>query len=170
VDEHDGIWFVNSSPDNSVYHIDPTTGQVSDFGEPPQLNRIFLSESQMVDDLKKINIDNQGRIWISYFDRLELDDNGKYHWKSLELPAVMVETFDPSYAYVWANTRSSLVTSNGDIWFTTTEGIAKYDMSSGTWCLSAVTRDNGSPAIIEDVEGNLWTIDRRQIYKLENQK
>lgn len=168
VDKQDRIWFVNSSPDNSVYRIDPTTGQVSNFGEPPQLTGLIGQESELESDIKKINIDHQGRIWVSYFDRLELDGNGIYHWKSLDLPTVMVVTFDPSYAYNWANTRSSLISSIGDIWFTTNEGIAKYEMQTGTWCLSAVTRDNGSPAIIEDTEGNIWTIDRRQIYKFNN--
>jgi hypothetical protein len=170
LDEQDQIWFVKQAPDNNLYRINPLTGEINNFGEPPQLNRIFLSESQMEDDLKQITIDKQGRIWVSYFDRLEPDGKGVYHWESLKLPAVMVETYDPSYAYIWANTLSSLVTSDGDIWFTTTEGLVKYDMRSGAWCLSAVTRDNASPALVEDVEGNLWTIDRRQIYKLENQK
>jgi hypothetical protein len=36
--------------------------------------------------------------------------------------------------------------------------------------LSAVKESITNGAIAEDNEGNLWTIDQRQIYKLENQK
>jgi hypothetical protein len=170
IDDYDNIWFVNKMPDTGLYRLRIDTGEIVNFGSPPQLSKLSESEGYFNNDFGEISIDKQGRVWVSYFDRLEPDGKGVYHWKSLELPAVMVDTNDLFYSYMWVNTLSSLVTTNGDIWFTTNVGTVKYDNQENTWCLSAITKPDASPSLVEDVEGNLWTIDRRQIYKLENQK
>jgi hypothetical protein len=169
VDGNDNIWFVDLNESN-VISVNGNTGVSTNFGPPPQLKKSIESKANQKDHLKAITIDKQGRIWISYFDRLEPDSNGEYHWKPIELSAVMVETYDPEFAYQWADVLATLVSSNGDIWFVTDGGIVKYDLQMDTWCLSAVKESITNGVIAEDTKGNLWTIDQRQIYKLENQK
>jgi hypothetical protein len=170
VDQGDNVWFINDQPDNNIYRIDLLSGKITDFGEPPQLSRLAKKEMELLDDFDKLTFDKRGNIWVSYFDRLEPDNNGGYQWKSLILPTIMIDDSDLFYSSKWFNVRSSLVDPKGNIWFTTDDAIIKYIVQDNNWCLSAMKRAFTNNAITVDGEGNIWTIDLGQIYKLESQR
>jgi hypothetical protein len=167
VDIKDNIWFVDILNGYNVIRLNGISGGYLSYGAPPQLINSFENKSDLEKELQAITIDLDGRIWLSYFDRLEPDGKGGYRWKSLILPSVMVATYSPIYAYSWANVRSSLVSSNGDIWFLTYGTIVKYDTNADNWCLSAVSVFSSNYAIAQDSEGNIWTEEHDQLFKLD---
>ena len=163
----DNIWFMNYFKDYHLHSVSARTGKVVDYGVPPRLGEEIETQSELIGAIKAITIDQQGRVWVSYFDRLDPDSNGKYSWHSMGLPPVFVNTFDPYYAYRWANVFSTYSFSDGNIWFASDVGIVKYDIKSDTWCLSAEVKTFADYPIAEDAEGNIWTVADRQIYKLQ---
>lgn len=162
------IWFVTSLPFaiSNLQVVDSKTGKVTDYGAPPALARIYETESELARASQMIALDQQGRVWVSYFDRLEPDANGQYGWHSMRLPSVFVNTFDPYYYYRWANVYSTNVFSNGNVWFATDIGIVKYAVENDNWCLSAEVKTFSSYPLAEDADGNVWTIIDNQIYKM----
>jgi hypothetical protein len=162
------IWLVKSSSYMHLYRLNLTTGLFDDFNSPPQLTRMFASQSEWLTDFRIINLDNTGSVWVSFFDRLVPDGNGGFLWEKVDLPGILVVTFTPERNYTWASSESSMVDNAGNIWYTTNEGLVSYNQTKNKWCLSAVTQDNFSAGIYEDEEGNIWTYDRGQIYKLQS--
>jgi hypothetical protein len=163
----DNVWFVNRYEDFNLRAVDVRTGKVTDYGLPPQLGKNYKTQLELLDATKAITVDQQGSVWVSYFDRLEPDANGKYNWHSTKLPFVFVNTFDPYYAYRWANVFSTHVFSDGNIWFASDIGIVKYNVNNDNWCLSAEIKTFTIYPITEDAQGNIWTVIDNQIYKLQ---
>jgi streptogramin lyase len=163
--KEDSVWFVNQYKDVSLRVVNTRTGEVTDYGTPPQLAKNIKTQAELLEASKAIAVDQQGRVWVSYFDRLEPIANGQYSWHSIDLPSVFVNTFDPYYSYRWANVYATNVFSNGDIWFTSDIGIVKYDVSNAHWCLSAKVKTLANYPIAEDSNGDIWTIVDNQIYK-----
>lgn len=172
VDNADHIWAEKYAtfPDRGGFNLimlDLKTGKVSDYGLPPQMAENVKEQLELYSATKAITVDREGRVWVSYFDRLEPDANGNYSWHSMDLPPVFVNSFDPFYAYRWANVFSVHEFSDGNLWFASDVGIVKYDVKNETWCLSAVVKTFADYPITEDAEGNIWTIVGEQIYKLQ---
>jgi len=168
---HDGnIWFTTSGfSDLDLRAVDSTTGQLTDYDSPPSLTNLYKTkgETELEEAAKAIALDQQGRVWVSYFDRLEPGPKGEYAWHSMDLPAVFVNTFDPDYAYRWANNFSTNVFSNGDIWFASDVGIVEYGVQKDSWCLSVEIKTFVEYPITQDAEGNVWTVLDNQIYELK---
>lgn len=167
IGKDDKIWFtVTDWDDKDLRMVDIHTGKVTNFGSPPNFSENYLAQPEIEEAGDAIVVDQQGRVWVSYFDRLEPDSNGSYVWHSIELPSVFVNTFDPYYSNRWANVFSTYSFSDGNIWFASDIGIVKYDIQNGTWCLSAEVKTFADYPITEDAEGNVWTMVDQQIYKL----
>jgi len=162
----DNIWFVNHYEDFDLRAVNARTGKVTDYGVPPQLGNNYKIQPDLLDATKAIAVDYQGRIWVSYFDRLEFDTNGNYRWHSMKLPPVFVNTFDPFFVHRWADVFSAYVFSDGSVWFASDIGIVRYDVNKNDWCLSANVKTFASYPITEDATGNVWTIVDNQIYEL----
>lgn len=162
------IWYVNHYKDFNIRAVDAETRKIVDYGIPPNLGKQFEAQPELLEATKAISIDQQGRVWVSYFDRLEPDKNGQYSWHSVKLPSVFVNTFDPYYAYRWADVFSTHVFSDGNVWFVSDIGIVKYDVQNEIWCLSAEVKTFVNYPITEDANGNIWTVIDNQIYKLQN--
>jgi hypothetical protein len=162
------IWFANHYKDYNLLAVDSKNGTVVDFGVPPQLGRKIKGQPELLEATKAIAVDQQGHVWVSYYDRLELGPNGSYSWHSTKLLPLFVNTFDPGYKYRWANVFTTNIFSDGSIWFASDNGIIQYDTSNDNWCLKAEVYTFSNYPITEDSNGNIWTIVDRQIYKLES--
>lgn len=170
VGANNDIWLVTyfDGYTSKLKKVNPKTGQLIDYGIPPGLKKqVDTHFAELGQATRAIAVDEQGRIWVSFFDRLEPDQSGEYVWRSLELSPVFVNTYSPSWAYRWANVYETLVSSNGNIWFASDIGIVQYDTSSDSWCLSArVIRFSDYP-IAEGTDGSLWTVIGTQLYVLQ---
>lgn len=161
------IWFMNTLEDYNLRAVNADTGNVTDYGVPPNLEKQLETQPELINASKAIAIDQKKRVWVSYFDRLEQNADGKYIWHSPDLPSAFVNMFDPYYAYRWANVFSTHVFSDGNVWFVSDVGIVKYDVKDNSWCLSAVVKTFTNYPITEDSEGNIWTVVDRQIYMMK---
>lgn len=167
IGKDDKIWFtVTDWGKKNLRMVDIQTGKVTNFGSPPNFSEKLMAQPEIKNAGDAIAVDQQGRVWVSYFDRLEPDTNGNYVWHSIELPSVFVNTFDPYYSNRWANVFSTYSFSDGNIWFASDIGIVKYDIQNSTWCLSAEVKTFADYPITEDAEGNVWAVVGQQIYKL----
>jgi hypothetical protein len=151
--------------DFSLKRLNPETGQITDYGIPPQARKKVRAQLELGDATKALAVDRNGSVWISYFDRLEPNPDGGYDWHPIKLPPVFVNTFYPEYTYSWANVYSTHTASDGNIWFGSDIGIVKYDVKNKSWCLSAEVKTLYEYPITEDAEGNIWTVVDGQIYK-----
>ncbi|MBI3175909.1 MAG: hypothetical protein HYZ25_19480 [Chloroflexi bacterium] len=178
VAKDDSIWFTTMD-DYVIRSLNPLTSQVKEYGEPPSLVKDNANQTGLArDSLQAITIDNQGRIWVGYFDRLEPDKSGNYTWREIKRSPILVDdthiydTYDRAvYVYKWTPVFSVAQFSDRNMWFVTGVGAVWYDASKDNWCWSSTQSFPGdafSP-IAEDENGNVWMVDYDlgQIYKLE---
>ncbi|MBI5297890.1 MAG: hypothetical protein HY869_20615 [Chloroflexi bacterium] len=165
IEKNDHIWFTNNYIDYHLREVDVRTGNVSEYNRPHPLKNQIGTADELLAAMKPIDIDGQGRVWSSYFGRLEPNVNKQYSWHAMDLPPIFVNTFHPYYAYRWAEVFSTQVFSDGNVWFASDIGIVKYDVKNKSWCLSAVVKTLSGYPITEDAEGNIWTAVDGQIYK-----
>lgn len=178
ISTNDVIWFTTVN-DYLIRSLNPETGMVKEYGEPPSLVRDEANQTGLAwDSSKAITVDDQGRVWVGYFDRLEPDKNGNYAWHELKRPTIFVDdthiydTYDRAvYVYKWTPVFSVAQFSDGNMWFVTGIGVVRYDVAGDDWCWSATQSFWGDAfaPIAEDENGNIWMVDDRlnQIYKLE---
>ena len=178
ISTNDVIWFTTVN-DYLIRSLNPETGMVKEYGEPPSLVRDEANQTGLAwDSSKAITVDNRGRVWVGYFDRLEPDENGNYAWQEVKRPVIFVddthiyETYDYAvYVYKWTSVFSVAQFSDGNMWFVTGIGVVRYDVAGDDWCWSATQPYWGTsfPLITEDEHGNIWMvyIELPQIYKLE---
>ena len=175
VAKDDSIWFTTVN-DFFIRSLDPVTGKINEHGEPPSLIRNEANQTGLARESRKaITIDNNGRVWVGYFDRLEPDDKNGYFWQELDHSPIFVDIYDSEvYTYKWSPVISVAQFSDGDLWFSAGVGVVQYSISKDSWCWVApqpVPATNTFSLIYEDENGNIWMInmDARldQIYKLE---
>jgi streptogramin lyase len=174
----DTVWFTVGG-DFVIRSLNPVTGDIKEYGEPPSLVRDNANQAGLAEDSSKaIAVDDQGRVWVGYFDRLEPDGKGNYTWQKVKRPAIFVDDthiYDTRvravYVYKWTPAVSVQQFSDGNLWFSTELGIVQYDTSKDNWCWSATQPYPGSAfsLITEDEKGNVWMVSYAvaQIYKLE---
>lgn len=162
------IWFINRESERFDLRLwDPDSKKAIRINFPDVLME-ELSEATI--SCREFVIDDQNRLWISYYGWFESDDQGGYEWVSLDRSPVLVSVYDNDYfRYRWSGIWSAHYFSDHKIWFSAVVGIVSYDLESGEWCLSS---PKVSPAIIEDPNGSLWivAIGERQIYQYELDK
>jgi len=169
------IWFTTVN-DFSIRSLDPVTGKINKYGEPPSLIKSEANQTGLArESSKAITIDNNGRVWVGYFDRLEPDNKNGHFWRELDRSSIFVDIYDTEvYRYKWSPVISVTQFSDGSLWFSTGVGVVQFSVSKDSWCWSApqpVPATNTFPLIYEDENGNIWMIymDARlnQIYKLK---
>jgi streptogramin lyase len=178
ISNDDIVWFTNGR-DFVIRSLNPATGKISEYGEPASLVRDDVNQAGLAEKSSKaIAVDDQGRVWVGYFDRLEPDGNGNYAWQEVKRPTVFVDdthiydTYDRAvYIYKWSPVISVAKFSDGTMWFSTEVGVVEYDIAKDNWCWSATQpfRGKAFSLITEDEQGNVWMVSVavNQIYKLE---
>jgi hypothetical protein len=150
------LWFAvgDSTLTRELWKLDLSTKKLINYGPVP------------VGYFSSITVDSLGRIWLGYFARLEMNEQGEYQWwYPKSYPTEFIELFSPydelllgnegDRVYQWSWVSSGFVASDDSIWFLADSGIVKYDPYQDTWCLSAPTPVS---SIAEDSDGNLWMI------------
>lgn len=175
----DDIVWLTAVNDHVIRSLNPETGKLIVYGEPPSLIRDEAMQTGLAQDSSKaITVDSKGRVWVGYFDRLESDQSGDYRWHEVKRPTIFVDdthiydTFDRAvYVYKWTPVNSVIEFSDGKLWFVTGIGAVAYDMNEDNWCWSAPQPfwGNAFSPIAEDENGDIWMVDdgTKQIYKLE---
>ena len=150
------IWFMTRD-DFSVRELDPVTGMIWDYGEPPSITEYELERSFA----KRILSDSQGRVWAAPLGWLEPDQNTHYRWHSIKNTPILVDIYATDVIYDWSGIGNLYESSDGRIWLSTGVGIVAYDPNNQLWCWSAST----ASLVVEDQSGYLWIVGDRQIYK-----
>lgn len=178
ISSNDTIWFTVGR-DFAIRSLNPSTGEIKEYGEAPSLARDNANQAGLDDPSSEaIVVDDQGRVWIGYFDRLEPDEKGDYTWQEVKRSVIFVddthiyETSDRAVdVYKWTPVISVAQFSDGTMWFSTELGIVQYDVDEDKWCWSATQPypGNAFSLITEDEKGNVWMVSdtANQIYKLE---
>ena len=178
VSKDDTVWFTTVN-DHVIRSLNPETGKLIAYGGPPSLMRDEVIQTGLAQDSSRaITVDSKGRVWVGYFDRLELDESGNYKWYEVKRPTIFVDdthiydTYDRAvYVYKWTPVYSVNEFSDANLWFVTGVGAVAYDLDEDNWCWSAIQPFWGDAfsLIAEDESGDIWTVDgeTKQIYKLE---
>lgn len=162
------VWF-SVGQDMDLRRINLSTGELVNYGHTTSI----LDESQWVymkTAYRSIAVDKFGRIWMGYFARLVMGQDGKYSWEKVTYPPQFVIADDPQYKYIWSNVYSVYTSSDGNLWFNAEAGLVEYDTTQDSWCLSMPVAP--PLAVTEDNRGNLWMAlssgKYNSIYELEN--
>lgn len=144
------VWFtVVEAAD--LWHLDLSTKKLTNYGH-------------VLDDYEgPIGVDDMGRVWTGYAARLDPVESDQYQWWQpetfpLEFIYIVDRNLDSlsgrnNYELIWASVLAVETVSDGNVWFSTSSGVVKYDIHKDDWCLSAP----GSPhSFSEDNDGNLW--------------
>jgi streptogramin lyase len=178
ISKDDKVWFTTVN-DFVIRSLNPATGKIREYGEPASLLRDNAKQAGLAEKSSKaIAVDDQGRVWVGYFDRLEPKGFGRYEWQAVDRPTIFVDdthiyaTGDYAvYMYKWSPVISVARFSDGNMWFSTGVGVVQYNMAQDNWCWSATQPYPGDSfsRITEDEHGNIWMVNSytNQIYKLE---
>jgi ligand-binding sensor domain-containing protein len=155
------VWFTTSN-ELSIRELDPTNGNLWDYGPPPGVTADDpLDLFSLVS--KAIEIDGAGRVWVSDFGWLEPSQETRYVWHPILRSTIFISIYDPEYEYLWIRPDAPFEFSDGNIWYESGIGIVHLNMQNSLWCWKATE----SGPLAEDTNGNLWLVAGGQIYKYE---
>jgi len=141
-----------------VYHYDPRTGTLQDYGTPPGAHADKYAHNF------NLAFDRAGRLWASDFGWLEFIAPDKWLWYQVIRSPVFIHDRIPGSEklYYWTHPQPPYESSDGYFWFQSGAGVVRLDLAQGEWCL--MTTAQGS--FFEDEKHNLWLAgDEGQIYK-----
>ena len=168
----DGKLWIPDWPAGKLALYDPTTRQVQYFDS---IKTFTLSKgethvkfTEVIEGAGPLYLDRSERLWFGYTGWLDLKISEDIGWyKIITPPEFVIYTESPLPMYVLSPTtlRGMHQSSNGWMWFSTTDGVVRLKMldsfQHGEWC--KVT--NGVSNVVEDQQGNLWMIVFSKIYK-----
>jgi sugar lactone lactonase YvrE len=158
VSEDGHVWFTSSN-ELSIRELDPISGSIIDYGPPPNTENDPMNLFSLVE--KVLEIDNEGRIWVSDFGWLEKGLDDRYVWHSVARSSLFISIYDKEYEYIWIRPSGVYQFSDGNIWYASGLGIIRFNEKNGEWCWKATE----SGLLAEDEKGNLWLIANGQLYK-----
>jgi ligand-binding sensor domain-containing protein len=92
-----------------------------------------------------------------------LDTNQEeFAWQLLKPSPLFVNLYDTEYVYKW-DTANTFEGQDGSIWFTSVNGVIRYDMESEAACW--ISPESGP--IAETTDGSLWILLKEQLYKYD---
>lgn len=104
-------------------------------------------------------VDLKGRLWIGNLGFLDRDQK----WYLLEKSNVfLTNNIETSVDFRWKPARPLLESSDGRLWFQSSNGTVWLDLDKQVWCWFTTYQSN----IVEDSDHNLWMIADRKLYKL----
>lgn len=127
----------------------------------PNKNIIELVYNPLIDQTPFFSL------FIDKSDNLWLDDHA---WKSpsniwyqvVRSPLFITDRMpDSGHHYFWTFPRIVFESSDGMLWFQSTNGTVSYDPQRGGWCWFTTFKSN----IVEDSHHNLWMIADGTLYK-----
>jgi hypothetical protein len=106
--------------------------------------------------------DNQNRLWISdmgWFDFSRNTDNPQ--WFEIVRPSIFLTYIVSGGVWRWGNPGFMFVSSDGLLWFSSTNGTGWLDPSKGKWCIFTSYSTN----VFEDSNNNLWVFVNNTLYE-----
>jgi hypothetical protein len=155
------IWFIAQN-DPSIRELDPIKGTIWNYGSPPGITMNDPAD-QITSMPKAIQIDNDGRVWVSDFGWLEpTNQETRYKWHAISRSSVFISIYDPEYMYLWTRPYTVYQFSDGNIWYVSGIGIVRFNFHTGEWCWKATEFG----PLGEDADGNIWLVTTKgQIYE-----
>ncbi|MBN2115480.1 MAG: hypothetical protein JW730_02855 [Anaerolineales bacterium] len=138
-----------TSQDVTLFHFIPEKNTLEAI---PSINR--LEGGPPYTDLFA---DRSGNLWVSDFGWM--DKTGE--WYQLIRSPVFISTKVEATPILWEHPQIVLESSNGLLWFRSTNGMVSLDPQKGEWCWFTTYQSN----IVEDSDQNLWMIADNKLYK-----
>lgn len=149
------FYFINSTP--KEYHI-PNDMYLFRFvpnADTFEAIPILLKNNP---PLGKLFIDRAGNLWLSDYGWMDVQGN----WHQIVRSPVFITTKVEGQSILWENPQIISESSDGRLWFISSNGMTWLDPKKGEWCWFTTYQSN----IVEDSDRNLWMIADNKLYKL----
>jgi hypothetical protein len=157
--------------DGSFYFLDDTPK----YHTPQDITLFhFIPEKNTLEAVPSINrleggppysnlfVDRSENLWVSDFGWMDKAGD----WYQLIRSPVFISTKVEATPILWEHPQIVLESSNGLLWFQSTNGMISLDPQKGEWCWFTTYQSN----IVEDSNHNLWMIADNKLYKLALEK
>lgn len=140
------IWFYRGGENNQLLNYLPITGSLVSNDDIPNFNNLGR--------VSVVYLDQKGRLWLDNKGWLDLNlDTGPLLWYQLiPSPVFLTDNGEGLSKYGWLAPTNIFQSSNGWLWFTTSQGIIQLNSDTGEWCKFTT----GSSPVTEDQNGTIW--------------